>query len=96
MSRRTKAWLIIGAFAVVVFVVAYLLLGLVQGLVAVMAIAATSLAVGAGNKNAKEVDAYRKEWLTGQKKQTNPPHTADSDERNLTTKQDPNTLPPES
>lgn len=61
------------------FVVAYLLLGPIQGLVTVVGIAAAAWAVEAGNKNAREVETYRKEWLGRRKKPGNPPLRQTSD-----------------
>jgi hypothetical protein len=74
MSTRSKNWLFFVAILVAFLLVA-LWVGVGQALVGAGGFLGVYIAMGAGNKGAREVDEYRRQWL--QKRKGQPPRSGD-------------------
>jgi hypothetical protein len=63
MTRRAKGWIIILGVTVAAFVGFWLWAGPTEAVLSVLMIWIVAWAAESGSRKAKEVDAYREEWL---------------------------------
>jgi hypothetical protein len=72
MNKRAMGWLIVIGIALVGCLALSLWLGPGQGIIAAVIFIGTYAAMGAGNKKAREVDEYRREWLSERQEKRHP------------------------